>query len=151
VVLARHGVTDHTVAKRFSGDSGTDPGLTDEGRAQVRATADWLCPIRDGIDVVLSSPVRRTRESAEILGARLGREVAVEPGLAEMDFATWEGLTFAEVRERQSDDLDRWLGSLDHPRRGRVLPLKCETTRSTPSTSCSTRTRTGRARSRSGR
>jgi probable phosphoglycerate mutase len=108
-------VTAHTVDKRFSGGlAGVNPGLTDEGRDQVRATADWLSPLAGSIDVVVSSPVRRTRESADILGARLGREVDVEDGLAEMEFGTWEGLTFADIRERYPDDLDRWLGSLDH-------------------------------------
>jgi broad specificity phosphatase PhoE/ribonuclease HI len=116
LVLVRHGVTAHTVDKRFSGGlAGSDPGLTEEGRAQVRATADWLSPVAEGIDVVVSSPVRRTRESAEILGARLGREVVDEDGLAEMEFGTWEGLTFAEVREQHGDELDVWLGSLEHP------------------------------------
>ncbi len=115
LLLVRHGVTEHTVAKRFSGGlRGSDPGLTDEGRDQVRSTADWLAPLAEGIDVVLSSPVRRTRESAEILGARLGREVVVEPGLAEMEFGSWEGLTFAEIRERHPDEVDLWLGSVDH-------------------------------------
>jgi broad specificity phosphatase PhoE/ribonuclease HI len=114
LVLVRHGVTAHTVDKRFSGGlAGRNPGLTDEGRAQVRATADWLSPLADGIDVVVASPVRRTQESAEILGARLERDVVVEDGLAEMEFGTWEGLTFADVREANPDDLDRWLGSLD--------------------------------------
>jgi probable phosphoglycerate mutase len=114
LVLVRHGVTAHTVDKRFSGGlAGRNPGLTDEGRAQVRATADWLSPLADGIDVVVSSPVRRTQESAEILGARLERDLVVEEGLAEMEFGTWEGLTFSEVREAHPDDMDRWLGSLD--------------------------------------
>ena len=112
--LVRHGVTAHTVDKRFSGGlGGRNPGLTDEGRAQVRATADWLSPLAEGIDAVVSSPVRRTQETAEILGARLGRDIVTEEGLAEMDFGTWEGLTFAEVHEAHPQELDRWLGSLD--------------------------------------
>ena len=115
LLLVRHGVTAHTLDKRFSGGlGGRNPGLTEEGRAQVRATADWLAPLMDEIDVVVTSPVRRTQESAEILGARLERTVSVEEGLAEMEFGTWEGLTFAEIKERYPDDLDRWLGSLDH-------------------------------------
>ncbi len=115
LVLVRHGVTDHTVDRRFSGGlGGTDPGLNDEGRAQVRATADWLAPLAERLDVVVSSPVRRTRESAQILGERLDREVVVEPGLAEMEFGTWEGLTFAEVGATYPDELAAWLGSLDH-------------------------------------
>jgi len=119
LLLVRHGVTTHTVDKRFSGGlAGTNPGLTDEGRAQVRATADWLAPLAEEIDAVISSPVRRTHESAEILGARLGREVLVEDGLAEMEFGSWDGMTFGEVRERYPDEIDTWLGSLDHPAGG---------------------------------
>ncbi len=62
----------------------------------------------------MASPVRRTRESAEILAERLDKALVVEPGLAEMEFGTWDGMTFAEIKERHPDDLDAWLGSLDH-------------------------------------
>jgi probable phosphoglycerate mutase len=107
------------VDKRFSGGlGGSNPGLSDEGRDQVRVTADWLSPIGDEIDVVVSSPVRRTHESAEIIGARLGKQVRTEDGLAEMEFGSWDGLTFAELRERHPDELDAWLGSLDQPAGG---------------------------------
>jgi probable phosphoglycerate mutase len=114
LVLVRHGVTEHTTGKRFTGGLGGDNlGLTDEGRDQARGTADWLSPLAEGIDVVVSSPVRRTLETAEILAARLGKTFVTDDGLAEMEFGAWEGLTFAEVRERHPDDLDAWLGSLD--------------------------------------
>jgi broad specificity phosphatase PhoE/ribonuclease HI len=119
LVLVRHGVTAHTVDRRFSGGlGGSNPGLSHEGRDQVRATADWLSPLGDDIDVVVSSPVRRTHESAEIIGARLGKAVRTDAGLAEMEFGSWDGLTFAELRERHPDELDAWLGSLDQPAGG---------------------------------
>jgi probable phosphoglycerate mutase len=119
LVLVRHGVTAHTVDKRFSGGlGGSNPGLSDEGRDQVRATADWLSPLAEEIDVVVSSPVRRTHESAEILGARLDKQVRTDDGLAEMEFGSWDGLTFAELRERHPHELDAWLGSLDQPAGG---------------------------------
>jgi probable phosphoglycerate mutase len=114
VVLVRHGVTPHTVEKRFSGGlASANPGLSDDGRAQVRAVADWLGPLAERVDAVVSSPVRRTLESAEILAEALGQRVEVEPGFAEMEFGSWDGLTFAEVAERHKADLDAWLGSLD--------------------------------------
>jgi broad specificity phosphatase PhoE/ribonuclease HI len=114
VVLVRHGVTAHTVDKRFSGGlASSNPGLSDEGRDQIRAVGEWLGPIAERIDAVVASPVRRTMESAEILGEVLGREVEVEPGFAEMEFGAWDGLTFAEVGERHGDELAAWLGSLD--------------------------------------
>jgi probable phosphoglycerate mutase len=119
LVLVRHGVTAHTVARRFSGGlGGSDPGLTDEGRDQVRAAADWLSPLGGSIDGVVTSPVRRTRESAEIIAERLGLEVSTEAGLAEMEFGSWDGLTFAELRERHPEQLDAWFGSLDAPAGG---------------------------------
>ena len=115
LVLVRHGVTAHTTDKRFSGGlGGRNPGLTDDGRAQVRATADWLSPMAPEIDALFTSPVRRTRESAEILAARLDQAALLEDGLAEMEFGSWEGMTFSEVRETYPDDLEAWLGSLDH-------------------------------------
>ena len=113
LVLVRHGATDHTTDKRFSGRGGHDPALNNDGLAQVRAVADWLAPLGDEIDVVLSSPLRRTRETAEIIAQRLNHPVEVEEGLAEAAFGTWEGLTFHEVQQAYPDDLDAWLGALD--------------------------------------
>jgi ribonuclease H / adenosylcobalamin/alpha-ribazole phosphatase len=113
LVLVRHGATDHTNEKRFSGRGGHDPSLNADGLAQVRAVADWLAPLADEIDVVVSSPLRRTRETADIIAERLSHRVEVEEGLAEAAFGTWEGLTFHEVQQAYPDDLDAWLGSLD--------------------------------------
>ena len=114
VVLVRHGVTKHTSAKRFSGGLGGDnPPLSEEGRDQVRAVADWLAPLADRVAAVVASPVRRTRESAEIIAERLGLPVVEEPGFAEMEFGAWDGLTFTEVAERDRAGLDAWLGAVD--------------------------------------
>ena len=114
LVLVRHGVTAHTTEKRFSGGlASANPGLSDEGRDQIRSVASWLSPLAERVDAVISSPVRRTRESAEILAEALGHPLEEEPGFAEMEFGTWDGLTFAEVAERHQADLDSWLGSLD--------------------------------------
>lgn len=113
LILVRHGATDHTLDKRFSGRGGQDPALNADGRAQVRAVADWLAPLAEEIDVVLSSPLRRTVETAEIIAERLAQPVEIEDGLAEAAFGTWEGLTFTEVQQSYPDDLDAWLGSLD--------------------------------------
>jgi probable phosphoglycerate mutase len=103
----------HTRDKRFSGRGGDDPTLNEDGRAQVRAVADWLAPLADQVDAVVSSPLRRTTETAEIIAARLDRGFEIEDGLAEAAFGSWDGLTFREVQQRYPDDLDAWLGSFD--------------------------------------
>ncbi len=113
LILVRHGETPHTTEKRFSGSGGADPGLNTDGEAQVRAVADWLAPLAEEVDALVSSPLRRTRETAEIIAARLDKQVEVEDGLAEAAFGTWDGLTFREVQQQYPDDLDAWLGSMD--------------------------------------
>jgi ribonuclease H / adenosylcobalamin/alpha-ribazole phosphatase len=114
LVLVRHGATSLTAEKRFSsGLGGSNPGLTDEGRAQVREVAEWLSPIGRAVHVVVTSPVRRTRESAEILAERWGVGLVEEPAFAEMEFGAWDAMTLAEVREQRPDEIDGWRGSLD--------------------------------------
>ncbi|MEV5506868.1 bifunctional RNase H/acid phosphatase [Streptomyces orinoci] len=109
-VLLRHGETALTPQKRFSGSGGDDPQLSPAGLRQAEAVAAALAA-RGTIQAVVSSPLRRCRETAETIAARLGLEVRLEEGLREADFGAWEGLTFAEVRERYPEDLDAWLTS----------------------------------------
>ncbi|MFD5160211.1 bifunctional RNase H/acid phosphatase [Streptomyces hawaiiensis] len=111
-VLLRHGETPLTPQKRFSGSGGTDPSLSATGREQAERAAALLAR-RGTIQAVVSSPLARTRETAGIVAARLGLDVAVDDGLRETDFGAWEGLTFADVRERHPDDLNAWLASPD--------------------------------------
>jgi broad specificity phosphatase PhoE/ribonuclease HI len=119
LLLVRHGATSHTADKRFSGGlGGSNPGLTDEGRAQVREVADWLAPLAEAVEVVVTSPVRRTRESAEIVAERLEVELVEEPGFAEMEFGVWDGMTFAEVDQRWPEDLAAWIASVDRAPEG---------------------------------
>ncbi|MFJ9695004.1 bifunctional RNase H/acid phosphatase [Kitasatospora sp. NPDC101183] len=109
-VLLRHGETPLTPEKRFSGSGGSDPELSDKGRWQAERAAEALAA-RGSVQAVVASPMRRTRQTAEIVAARLGLEVRYEDGLREVDFGAWEGLTFAEVQQRHPDDLTAWLGS----------------------------------------
>ncbi|MFI7136800.1 bifunctional RNase H/acid phosphatase [Streptomyces massasporeus] len=111
-VLLRHGETPLTPQKRFSGSGGTDPSLSGTGREQAERAAAMLAR-RGTIQAVVSSPLARTRETAGIVAARLGLDVSIDDGLRETDFGAWEGLTFAEVRERHPEDLNAWLASPD--------------------------------------
>ncbi|MFF1414093.1 bifunctional RNase H/acid phosphatase [Streptomyces sp. NPDC058289] len=109
-VLLRHGETALTPQKRFSGSGGSDPELSAAGRRQAAAVAESLAA-RGTIETVISSPLRRCRETAQAVADRLGLTVTVEEGLREVDFGAWEGLTFAEARERYPEDLQAWLDS----------------------------------------
>jgi len=113
-VLVRHGVTDHTTGKRFSGGlASKNPPLNDEGREQARATGEWLAPLAGTFDALVSSPVLRTRQTAEILAEFFDLEIDEEPGIAEMEFGSWDGMSFTEVHEKHPDEISSWLGDLE--------------------------------------
>lgn len=109
-VLVRHGETPLTAEKRFSGSGGDDPGLSEKGLWQARRVADALAA-RGTVQAVVTSPLARCRQTAQAVADRLGLDVRVDEGLRETDFGAWEGLTFAEVKERYPEELDAWLGS----------------------------------------
>ncbi|MFF4650527.1 bifunctional RNase H/acid phosphatase [Streptomyces sp. NPDC001380] len=109
-VLLRHGETHLTPEKRFSGSGGSDPELSDRGLWQAERTAEALAA-RGTVQAVVSSPLKRARQTAEAAAARLGLDVRIDEGLRETDFGAWEGLTFAEVQERYPAELDAWLAS----------------------------------------
>jgi broad specificity phosphatase PhoE/ribonuclease HI len=91
--LLRHGQTEHTPERRYSGRN--DLPLSRTGRAEAEAAAVRAKEL--GIEVVVASPLRRTRETAEIVAATLGLPVQFDKDLVELDFGTLEGLTFEEA------------------------------------------------------
>ncbi|MEU7737057.1 histidine phosphatase family protein, partial [Streptomyces griseus] len=112
LVLLRHGETALTPEKRFSGSGGTDPELSATGRGQAERAAGHFAALGT-VQEIVSSPLRRCRETAAAVADRLGLDVRIDEGLRETDFGAWEGLTFGEVRERYADDLTAWLASPD--------------------------------------
>jgi ribonuclease H / adenosylcobalamin/alpha-ribazole phosphatase len=108
-MLLRHGETEHTVRKLFSGSGGADPPLAPSGRAQAEAAAAALAD--RGVTAVVSSPMRRARETADIVAGAIGLPVREIDELRECAFGEWEGHTFAEVGERWPDELSAWLSS----------------------------------------
>jgi ribonuclease H / adenosylcobalamin/alpha-ribazole phosphatase len=104
-VLLRHGQTPMSVQKRYVGRS--DVPLTDVGVRQAVAAAKRLASA--GLDVIVTSPLRRAVQTAEEVAAATGAPVVADDGFRETDFGAWEGLTFAEVRERWPAEMAAWL------------------------------------------
>lgn len=80
-----------------------DPALTDRGRAQAARLARWLA--REPIDAVLSSPLRRAGETANVVGDALGVDVEVVDGLMEYDAEADSYIPVEEMRETRDH---RW-------------------------------------------
>jgi probable phosphoglycerate mutase len=94
-----------SVQKRYSGR--TDAPLTDTGIRQAAAAAKRLASA--GLDAIVTSPLQRAVRTAEEVAAATGIPVLTDDGFRETDFGAWEGLTFAEVRQRWPSELTRWL------------------------------------------
>jgi broad specificity phosphatase PhoE len=115
LILIRHGVTADTTAKRFSGGlSGANPPLSDEGRSQIGQAMSLV----GQVDAIITSPVLRARQSAELLASAIGLDIVEQPGLAEMDFGRWEGREMAEVMKSEQQQFFDFFSSTDRPAGG---------------------------------
>lgn len=110
LILLRHGVTEHTVRKLFCGTGGLDPGLNAEGEEQAARAAAYLKELGT-VEALVSSPLRRTRETAGFVARQLELDIEIEPGIAEAAFGDWDGQTFAQVYEKWPNEMREWLSS----------------------------------------
>lgn len=77
---------------------GVDQDLCDLGVRQARALAEHLAD--QPISAVYASPLRRARQTAEIVASRFGLEPEVVVEIQEADAGLWEGLSWEEIRAR---------------------------------------------------
>jgi len=88
IVLARHGQSvDNGPPQRFSGS--LDSPLTPRGRDQAHALADAAAEV--AFAALWTSPLRRARETADIVGAALALVPRIDARLAESHRGAWEG------------------------------------------------------------
>lgn len=94
--LIRHGATANNDARpvRLQGRR-TDPGLSDLGRDQAQRTGEFLS--RHTIDAVYSSPLRRARETADLIARAHKLAVQIVDDLIEVDVGVWEGHPWDEI------------------------------------------------------
>jgi probable phosphoglycerate mutase len=100
IYLCRHGQTFHNREGRMQGQTESD--LTPLGRLQAAAMADLLHDLitRDPPAEwrIIASPLRRARDTAETIGARLGLPVAFEDRLLEISVGDWSNCLRDEVK-----------------------------------------------------
>lgn len=100
VILVRHGATEWSAIGRHTGR--TDVALTPEGRAQALDAIPHLHAVLTEPDpVVFTSPLRRASDTASLMWPEVAADVS--DALAEVDYGSFEGLTGAEIEQRQPD------------------------------------------------
>ncbi len=105
LLLTRHGQTTWHADNRYAG-ADSDIDLSDQGRLQAQQLADWVRVHRP--DVVVSSPVRRARETAGASAAVLGLQLVVVPDLREVSFGAADGRTLAELAQHDAEMVRRF-------------------------------------------
>lgn len=104
LLLVRHGATDWNLQGRCQG--ATDVELNETGVQQAKELASALSG--EPIAAVYSSDLKRARQTAHLISRPHGLEVALEPGLRELDHGKLEGLTFEEIRAAFPDFMRCW-------------------------------------------
>ena len=87
VLMTRHGQTDWNVEKRVQGKA--DIELNETGIEQAKITSEKLK--NEKIDVIISSPLKRAKQTAEIINQTLNCPIIYEDGISERDFGEFEG------------------------------------------------------------
>ena len=108
VLLARHGQTDDNRQPiRFQGFR--DTPLNDTGREQADELAERVATELEPIRALWSSDLSRARETAEIVGTRIGLEPQLDPRLREANRGQWEGHLFIDIQRSDPERFAAWM------------------------------------------
>lgn len=120
VILVRHGRTLLTESHKISGRGGEDPQLSSLGREDATLVAGELAKVsQTGVfskilkpTAIVSSPLARTLETAQIIADRLGLKVTTNDDIAEISFGDWDGHTNQEVAANWPELYNQWRGDV---------------------------------------
>jgi probable phosphoglycerate mutase len=100
----RHGETEFNLGHRIQAQF--DSALSALGRKQCEAVAEALAGVP--CDAVITSPLRRARDTAQYIADRLKLELRLEPRLMEINAGIFQGHSWHELDERFPEEAARW-------------------------------------------
>lgn len=107
--LLRHAEVEVRYHRVFGGS--IDMGLSPAGHEQAARLSDFFQ--HHPLDAIYASPMRRVQETLKPLAARTGLVASILPGLREVDFGIWTGLTWDQVFEQHKINAYEWLHQID--------------------------------------
>jgi broad specificity phosphatase PhoE len=106
ILLARHGQTDYNAPPvRIQGS--LDPPLNSTGLAQARALAELVAG--EGVQALYASDMLRARQTAAIVGERIGLEPVIDPRVRECAWGAWEGRLVEDIAREEPEAWAAWL------------------------------------------
>lgn len=103
IIFVRHGQSVKNLIGLFT-DEANDFPLTQKGEKQAKQAGEFLK--RHGADLILSSPILRTKQTANIISKTLGGiSIEERDGLVEVDSGTWDGKTIHDKEIKKERDM----------------------------------------------
>lgn len=109
IYFVRHGETALTPTRKFSGTGALDPELMQDGLDQAELVAEEA--VKLGAEVLIASPLNRTRQTAEAIARTTGIEIIFDEAWFELSFGSWDGKSIEEVKAEEPDAYQAWLNS----------------------------------------
>ena len=104
IVLIRHGETDWNIEGRYQGQA--DPPLNNQGVQQAKKLTTELQDI--GLDILYTSTLRRTKQTADIINKMLMIPVKDEPRLQEIHQGDWQTRLRSEIEDLYPELFLEW-------------------------------------------
>ena len=105
VVLVRHGQSTWNAEGRIQGSS-NDAVLTELGTSQAETTREML--EGENFDLMLHSPLARSKKTAEIIWSHRSNDTGEVPQLREIDLYSLQGLLKHEGKEKFGEVYKDW-------------------------------------------
>jgi len=105
--LVRHGETCWNKDEIFRGQ--IDVKLNEHGLEQARLTAAALRAL--DLSAIYTSPLQRAAETARLIAEPHGLPVVIEPGLTDLDYGSWQGLSHEQVQREQPELYQQWVNN----------------------------------------
>ena len=105
LIVVRHAESEWNPIGRYQGL--LDPDLTERGIQQAKRLAKALK--KENIQVLFSSPLKRTFKTAKIIGEEIGLEPIPDERVIEIDHGVWSGLLVEEVKQKFPEEFEKWM------------------------------------------
>lgn len=104
VYITRHGQTVWNIEGRLQGQNNSE--LTEKGLKQARILGERIKSIH--IDIIYSSPLKRTMETAKIIRGNRDIEIIEEDGFKELSFGDYEGMSKSDLKNSgKGEEIDK--------------------------------------------
>ncbi len=112
IFFVRHGETILTPDRKFSGSGPINPELTPTGVEQAIAVAEEVGKF--GVEILISSPLQRTKQTALAVSKITGLEIIYDEAWFECDFGLWDGQSIDEVKASHPKEYQAWVSSTSY-------------------------------------